>query len=113
MALHSHIVKNPINSAVRPEVSKYFSRATQSALSFLFLIYDAPLLLTVATVTRHSISSVTGRQAGGRLKSAYLMELELHFTCERINMSAAEKNTAGGGESDDKLVPKKGGHFNM
>ncbi len=48
--------KHVINSAIRPEISQWFSHTTQWCLSFLFLICGALLSLTVATVTRHSIS---------------------------------------------------------
>ncbi len=68
-----------------------FSHTTQSLLSFLLLIYGALLLLTVATVTRHGIGSVTCRQAERKQKSVYLMECEPHFTRERKKWAPLKK----------------------
>ncbi len=65
------------DSAIRPEISQWFSHTTRSPLLFLFLIYVALLSLTVATVIRCGDGTVTCRQAGRRQKSVYLMELEL------------------------------------
>ncbi len=66
---HSHSVKHTINSTIKSEVGQRFNQTTQSPLSFLFLIYVAPLSLTAATVTRHGIGNVTCRRAGRRKKS--------------------------------------------
>ncbi len=75
---HSQGVKqNTVISAIRPEISQRFSHTTQSPLSFLFLIYGAPLSLTVATVTRSQFTwshildtaskvSCVDKQEGGR-----------------------------------------------
>ncbi len=61
---------------------QWFSHTTQSSLSFLFLIYRNTLSLTVATVYRHGVGSVTWRQTWRWQKSVFLIELEPHFTHE-------------------------------
>ncbi len=72
--------KHTINSDIRPEISQWFSPTAQSPLSVLSLMEGALLSVTVATVTRHGVSSVTCRQEGRRRKSVCLVKLEPHFT---------------------------------
>ncbi len=54
---------------IQPKISHWFNHTTQSPLSFLLYVHRALLSLTVATVTKHGVSSVMCRQAGRRQKS--------------------------------------------
>ncbi len=103
MPYQSHSqTKHENNSATRSEISKWFSHTTRPLLSYLFLIYIAPLSLSVATVTRHGVGSVTCREAGRRQRSVYLKELEPQLTCRKKKMSIIEEYCDGNSESNDQ-----------